>query len=50
MVQICNGTKTKGDVINESIEEYKVMYVTAKSEFNKVTSVRASCALSGIFC
>lgn len=42
MVQVCEGTKTKHDMLSESIEQYKDMYIRAKGEFNKVVSVSVS--------
>jgi DNA topoisomerase-3 len=39
MVQICEGTKSKQDMLAESIEQYKDMYIRARGEFNKVVSV-----------
>lgn len=42
MVQVCERTKTKHDMLAESIEQYKDMYVRARGEFNKVVSVSVS--------
>ena len=39
MVQVCEGTKTKGEMLVQSIEQYKDMYVMAKREFDKVIEV-----------
>lgn len=39
MVQVCEGAKTKNEMLAQSIEQYKDMYVLAKREFNKVIEV-----------
>jgi hypothetical protein len=39
MVQVCEGTKTKNDMIEEAIQQYKEIFVKAKRDFNKVVSV-----------
>ena len=39
MVQICEGTKTKNDMLTEGIEQYKDMFIRARGEFNKVVTV-----------
>jgi DNA topoisomerase-3 len=39
MLQVCEGTKSKQDMLAQSIEQYKDMYVRARGEFNKVVSV-----------
>ncbi|KIJ18604.1 hypothetical protein PAXINDRAFT_110078 [Paxillus involutus ATCC 200175] len=39
MVQVCDGAKTKDEMLMQSIEQYKDMYVIAKREFDKVISV-----------
>ncbi|EPQ56903.1 prokaryotic type I DNA topoisomerase [Gloeophyllum trabeum ATCC 11539] len=40
MVQVCERTKTKNDMLVESIEQYKDMFIKAKREFDKVIEVR----------
>ncbi|TFY69145.1 hypothetical protein EVG20_g3279 [Dentipellis fragilis] len=40
MVQVCQGAKTKHEMIAEGIEQYKEMFIKAKRDFNKVVSVR----------
>lgn len=40
MVQVCQGEKSKNQMLMESIEQYREMYVIAKREFEKVISVR----------
>ncbi|KAJ7824662.1 prokaryotic type I DNA topoisomerase [Mycena olivaceomarginata] len=40
MVQVCNGTKTKNDMLVEGIDQYRAMFVLARAQFNKVTTVR----------
>lgn len=39
MVRVCEGTKSKAEMLTESIEQYREMYVLAKREFDKVVSV-----------
>ena len=39
MVQVCEGIKTKDEMLVQSIEQYKDMYVMAKGEFHKVIEV-----------
>lgn len=39
MVAVCQGTKSKNDMIVEAVEQYKDMYVRAKMNFAKVISV-----------
>ena len=39
MVQVCEGVKTKQIMLEESLEQYKDMYVRARSDFSKVVSV-----------
>jgi DNA topoisomerase-3 len=39
MVAVCQGTKSKNDMIVEAVEQYKDMYVKAKMNFAKVISV-----------
>ncbi|KAJ7772745.1 DNA topoisomerase [Mycena maculata] len=38
MVQVCNGAKTKHDMLAESIDQYRAMFVLARGQFNKVTT------------
>ncbi|KZT63870.1 prokaryotic type I DNA topoisomerase [Daedalea quercina L-15889] len=41
MVNICEGTMTRNDMLVQSIEEYKEMYIRARAEFERlVTCVR----------
>ena len=40
MVQICEGQKTKNDMLTENIELYKEMYMRIKREMNLVVRVR----------
>jgi DNA topoisomerase-3 len=42
MVAVCQGTKSKNDMIVEAVEQYKDMFVRAKANFEKVTSVLLS--------
>ncbi|KAI9507464.1 DNA topoisomerase [Russula earlei] len=39
MVAVCQGTKSKNDMIIETVEQYKDMYVKAKANFARVISV-----------
>lgn len=39
MVQVCEGTRSKNDMLVRSLDQYKNMYVIVKREFEKVTSV-----------
>jgi DNA topoisomerase-3 len=39
MVAVCQGTKSKNDMIVEAVEQYKDMFVRARTNFAKVTSV-----------
>ena len=41
MVQVCQGTKTKNDMVVEAVEQYKEMFVKAKRDFEKVVAVRS---------
>lgn len=36
MVQVCNGTKTKAEMIDESVEQYKHVFVLARNNFNRI--------------
>ena len=39
MVAVCQGTKSKEDMITEGVFEYKDMFVRARANFDKVVSV-----------
>jgi len=39
MVQVCQGTSTKHDMLHLSIDQYKEMFILVKREFEKVTTV-----------
>ena len=39
MVQVCQGTKTKNDMLEEILVQYKEMFIITKREFDKVVSV-----------
>lgn len=39
MVAVCQGTKSKNDMIIEAVEQYKDMFVRARANFTKVISV-----------
>ena len=38
-MQVCEGVKTKNDMLMESIEQYKEVFIRAKREFDKVVTV-----------
>lgn len=40
MVDICWGVKSKNEVLVESIERYKEMFMRTKIEFEKLVAVR----------
>jgi DNA topoisomerase III len=40
MVQICERTKSKDDMLFESIEQYKDVFLMARREFEKVVQVQ----------
>ncbi|KIJ68114.1 hypothetical protein HYDPIDRAFT_83606 [Hydnomerulius pinastri MD-312] len=42
MVQVCEGAKTKDEMLVQSIEQYREMYVMAKREFERVVSVSSA--------
>ena len=42
MVEICRGVKGKNEVMNESVERYKEMFMKTKIEFNKLIDVGSS--------
>lgn len=39
MVQVCEGIWSKNEMLDQSIEQYKDMYVIVRREFEKVISV-----------
>ena len=43
MVDICQGHKGKNEVLAESIERYKEMFMRTKIEFQKLMEVRRYC-------
>ena len=43
MVEICQGQKSKNEVLAESIERYKEMFMKTKIEFQKLLQVRPLC-------
>ena len=42
MVQICEGLKTKTEMLTQNIELYKEMYIRIKREMNHVITVSAT--------
>lgn len=43
MVQVCEGTKSKGVMLEEAIVQYKDIFIRAKNGFNNVLAVSSSC-------
>lgn len=43
MVQVCQGTKTKNDMLVQALEQYKAMFIIAKREFNKISGASSRC-------
>ena len=39
MVQVCEGTKTKGGMLEEAIVQYKDIFMRARNGFNNVLTV-----------
>lgn len=39
MVEVCERTKTKNDMLVQSIEQYKEVFVKARADFHKVINV-----------
>ena len=39
MVQVCEGLKTKNDMLEQAINQYKEIYIKARSDFGKVINV-----------
>ena len=39
MVQVCERTTTKNDMLQMSLDQYKHMYIIARREFDKVATV-----------
>lgn len=39
MVEVCERTKTKTAMLDQSIEQYKEVFIRARREFDKVISV-----------
>jgi DNA topoisomerase-3 len=39
MVQVCQGAKTKNDMLEETLVQYKEMFIITRREFEKVVSV-----------
>lgn len=39
MVQVCEGSKTKGGMLEEAIVQYKDIFMRAKNGFNNVLAV-----------
>jgi DNA topoisomerase-3 len=39
MVAVCRGTKSKNDMIVEVVDQYKDMFLRARTDFDKVITV-----------
>ena len=50
MVEICQGQKSKNEVLAESIERYKEMFMKTKVEFQKLMQVRSLRSPPSICC
>lgn len=44
MVEVCQGTKTKADMLHEALEQYQDMFIRARNDFARVINVRPSVA------
>jgi DNA topoisomerase-3 len=42
MTQICDGTKTKQEVIDETLDEYRDVFLKTRNEFQTFIDVRLS--------
>lgn len=45
MVQVCEGTVTKNEMLERSLDQYKAMFVIVRREFNRVTTVSLVCKM-----
>lgn len=45
MVRVCEGTVSKAEMLEQSINEYKAIYRTTQNEFRKITDVRMAAVL-----
>ncbi len=50
MVQVCEGTVTKNDMIMQGLEQYKEMFTIVRRDFQRVTSVGIHPLPSQILC
>ena len=39
MVEVCDRVKTKEDMLSQTVEQYKEVYIQARENFNKVVTV-----------
>ena len=46
MVEVCEQSKTKNQMLDQSIEQYKEVYIKARREFDKVINVRLALIVS----
>ena len=42
MVQICDGLKTKGEIMAENVDRYKDMFMRTKHDFQRIVAVSFS--------
>ena len=40
MVAVCQGTKSKNDMIVEAVDQYKDMFIRARANFDRVITVK----------
>ncbi|KAK2464337.1 hypothetical protein APHAL10511_003794 [Amanita phalloides] len=40
LVQVCQGAKSKNDMLNQTLEQYKEMFIIARREFNRIIAAR----------
>ena len=50
MVQVCEGTKTKNEMLIENVERYKEIYLKTKREFQKIVTVSYTLSLPLYLC
>jgi len=49
MIRICEGTTTKQEMLDQSLEQYKEMFVMVKREFNRVKTVRQMLSFTALY-
>ena len=50
MKAICEGRKTKSEVVHETIEEYREVYLLSQRRMNALTTVRTPATLQTVDC